>query len=794
MTNSIRKTIFRCVVTTLALTPFLFGASSASAQQAAEDASHTLDEIIVTAQKREENLQNIALSVTALTPAALTNNGITRLTSLEVLVPGMNLSQSGNDPRIAMRGARTEGVLAGQDPAVSVYVDGIYRSQTSQFMSSIVDVQRVEVLRGPQGTLFGRNSFGGVVHIISNRPDAEAFDFATNVTLGEYARVRSDGFINFPISDSAAFRLAWVKDSHNGKIENIEPGAPDIRDRDEDYLRGQFAFDLNDNIDVRLAASYWSSDGNGNADFGHHFAGLPLDPVTGILSTTTGVLTPSVFAPPGCCSGTFLSLTDPFTIAGDGPFLQDNDQYTFDAEINWGLADFANITFLFGYADHERLMCTDGDFSPFNGIGQCEIDFAKTSTEEITITSLGDGPFNWTAGLFFLQDDKQSTFALSCLHGFAPGNLPDLTIDNPYPDCFTSQDQIETDSIAVYGQASYTFAEQFELTAGVRYTEDDKEYAGGNNFDGFFGGPGSAPGLFGCCTVGGTIFDPIVLGTRRTDDATFDETTWMVSGSWFVTDDVMTYAMASTGFQSGGFNNGPHPVTGEFDFDKQTVDAYEIGLKTTLLDGRMTLNVAAYQNEYDDLLAQEFVVVGGGVLTVNSNAGQVEATGVEIEMDYLPTENLYLGIRANLSDSEYQNFVLGGEGFPDTFDANGNSVLNLDGVQVQQTPDATLNVSANYTFSIGDNGTLRPHVNIYWSDDYSANDRHRPWEIQDSYVQVDLRLFWESVDKHWVAEAFLENAGDEEILQRSVGFGGGSTIEDYKDPRTWGFRIGYRLN
>jgi len=184
----------------------LFTASSAGAQQAETDAGYGLDEIVVTAQKREENLQNIALSVTALTPAALANNGITRLTSLEVLVPGMNLSQSGNDPRIAMRGARTEGVLAGQDPAVSGYVDGIYRSQTSQLMSSIVDVQRVEVLRGPQGTLFGRNSFGGVVHIISNRPDAEAFDFATNVTLGEYARVRSDGFINLPISDSAAFR------------------------------------------------------------------------------------------------------------------------------------------------------------------------------------------------------------------------------------------------------------------------------------------------------------------------------------------------------------------------------------------------------------------------------------------------------------------------------------------------------------------------------------------------------------------------------------------------------------
>jgi iron complex outermembrane receptor protein len=782
MTKSLHKIVLRCVVATLALTPFQLWAQEG-----------VLEEIIVTSQNREEDVQNIALSVTALTPGILADNGITNMIRLSHLVPGMNLSQSGNDPRMAIRGARTEGVLAGQDPAISVYVDGIYRSQTSQFMTSIIDVQRVEVLRGPQGTLFGRNSFGGAVHVISNKPDASAFDFGTNVWLGEYARVRSDGFINFPIGDSSAFRLAWVKDTHEGKIENISPGGPDIRDRDEDYLRGQFAFEFGDSVDLRLAASYWSSDGNGNADFGHHYAGLPLDS-TGTLSTTEGVLTPSVMPPPACCSGTTLNLTDPFKIQGDGPYLQDNDQITFDAELNWDVG-FANITFLFGYADYDRIMCADGEFSPFNGIGQCEIDFAETFTEEITITSLGDGPFEWTAGLFFLQEDKQSTFALSCLHGFGAGNLPDLTIDNPYPDCFTSQDQIETDSIAVYGQAAYTFMERFELRAGVRYTEDDKDYAGGNNFDGFFGGPGGPgndpEGLFGCCTVGGTIYDPIVLGTRRTDDATFDETTWMVSASWFVNDDVMTYAMASTGFQSGGFNNGPHPVTGEFDFDTQTVDAYEIGLKTTLLDGRMTLNLAAYRNEYEDLLAQEFVVVGGGVLTVNSNAGAVEATGLEIEMDYLPTENLYLGIRANFSDSEYQNFVLGGEGFPDTIDADGNSVIDLDGVQVQQTPDATLNIASNYTFSIGDKGTLRPHINIYWSDDYSANDRHRPWEIQDSYVVIDLRLFWESVDQHWVAEAFVENVGDEEVLQRSVGFGGGATIEDYKDPSTWGLRLGY---
>ncbi len=749
------------------------------AQEAPEQESKPLlAEIVVTANRREALLQRTDVAVTAITNEQLLDNNVYDMSRISSLVPGMTFGQSGNDARPAMRRARTENVSNLQDPAVAFYVDGVYRSRTSQALAAITDVARVEVLRGPQGTLWGRNAFGGAVNIVSIRPDPYQFDFATNTTIGNFSRTRNDGYLNAPIrnfGDTAAFRLSWAVDRHDGKIRNIGNG-PDIRDKDDIYLRGQFGLGLGSRFNALVKASYWQSDGDGNGDFGHHLLGIPIDPETGQQSSR-GVVQP-INNRAG--AGNFGPTGDAFTILGDGPFSQDTDQFTIDLELSWDL-DFAMLKSVTSYADFDRKMFADADLSPLPGLGSGELTTAETFIQEFTLNSIGGGPLEWTVGAFYMQDDTRGTFTFDRFFNIDPNNFPILSQPTPGPQDFTSDNIVDTESIAFFGQASYTFNERFRLTAGLRYTEDEKDFKGCNNFN--------------VCLVEGTLERPIIIGNPAPfkDSDTFSELTWLLSGAYFINNDHMVYAQAKTGFQSGGFNSAADPISGSFSFDEQTVDAYEIGLKSTLFDGRVTANVVGFYNDFEDLLAQNFVELGGSITAVNSNAGEAEAKGIELEIRARPTPELEFNFRGTYTDSKYKNFFVGGD-FPDTFDPDlGLRVVNLDGKQIQLTPEFTFSFDVGYSFHLGRYGTLRPFVSVDWKDDYSTNDRNRPFDIQSSEALLDLRLNWLSADGRWSAQAFVENATNERIVNRTVIFGGGHIVQNVQDPRTWGLRFGYRL-
>ena len=291
-----------------------------------------IDKMVVTANRRESLAQRTAVSITAVGAEDLRENNVYDISRIAQLVPGMTFGQSGSDARPAIRGARTENVSNLQDPAVAFYVNGIYRSRTSQALAAFTDVERVEVLRGPQGTLWGRNAFGGAINIIAKRPDTFNFDFATNTTVGNFSRTRNDGYLNLPVQgvgDEAGFRLSWAVDNYDGKFRNLGEG-PDIRDKDETFLRGQFGFSSGD-FSALVRASYWEDDGNGNADFGHHLAGIPIDPATGQQSSQ-GVVIP---LNERTGAGASVPTGDPFTIFGDGPFSQDVEQTSVDLELEY---------------------------------------------------------------------------------------------------------------------------------------------------------------------------------------------------------------------------------------------------------------------------------------------------------------------------------------------------------------------------------------------------------------------------------------------------------------------------
>ncbi len=258
MAKSLHKTTLSCAVATavhLAIFP-----AAALAQGADSADSLRLDEIIVTAQRREQNIQDIPLSVSALSADTLRDGGVLDISRLKLLVPGMNFGQTGSYAHVAIRGARTEAIQVNTQPIISNYSDGIYRSGTEQFLGPMVDLNRVEVLRGPQGTLFGKNSYGGAIALHTNRPSQE-FDASIKYTGGDYSQSDIYGMINFPLGDTVSARVVAAHFEHDGYVTNVFPDGPggigaDMNDQDDDYIRGALLFEF-DNASLILRGEYF---------------------------------------------------------------------------------------------------------------------------------------------------------------------------------------------------------------------------------------------------------------------------------------------------------------------------------------------------------------------------------------------------------------------------------------------------------------------------------------------------------------------------------------------------------
>lgn len=738
---------------------------SAQAQDGESSNDYALEEITITAQKRAESLQDVPLSVTAVTGDSLLNNGITDLSRLEILAPGLQFGASGTDARPAIRGARTENVSVQQDPVIGFFVDGVYRSRTSQALAAFVDVQRVEVLRGPQGTLFGRNTFGGAVSVISNAPSAEQ-EFGADVTIGNFNRRRVEGFANAPLTDNLFLRVSASIDDHDFIIKNsFNPGAGQ-RDKNEDYVRLQLRWEPADNVDVTVRASRWNQGGAGSSDFGNIMIGTPTDldgdgsfSIDEALNGVVNPINPRVGSGIGVAAD-----SDPYNIARDFAQTLNTEQETLDLELNWDLG-FATAKVLLAYADFEQSRDSDSDLSINSSAVSGQIDAAETYTQELQLTSNSDGPLQWTVGAFLLQDDTVGTFFFDRLFA-TDGATNTPLLDTPAPTSdFNTLAQVNTDSIAFYGQATYALTDALRFTGGIRWTEDQKDFTRFVNF---------------------AFAEPLDFGDTPStvDSATFSRVTWKLGIDYDLSDDTLLYATASTGFQSGGFNNSVNSTLGTASFDEQLITAYEIGTKNTLDDGRITLNVAAYLNEFTDLLAQEFIDVGTTVVSVSTNAGAATVWGVEAEMDWKPVPEALINLRGTYNDAQFDRFLIG--------EPISGQTIDLDGGRVPFTPDFTFSVSGLYDFQLS-SGMITPAFTLYYSDSFSTNDVDYNFGEQEAFAKLDLRLTYTSESEAWYVEAFGRNITDVATITRTVRFGQNALTQTFADPATYGVRFGFRF-
>ncbi|MFM7461631.1 MAG: TonB-dependent receptor, partial [Burkholderiales bacterium] len=686
-----------------------------------------IETITVTAQRRAENPQEVPVSVSVVGGDQLADRNITDLSQMESMSPGFTFGRSGTDARPAIRGVRTENVAINGDTTIGFFVDSIYKSRAQQALASFIDVDRVEIQRGPQGTLYGRNTFGGNVSIVTNAPNLNKFEGSVSLLGGAFNRVRTEGVVNIPLSDAWAIRFAGAVDRADGYVKNDFSSSADLFDQDLKFGRVALRYKPNARFDAVLRVEGTDQGGNGGSAFGYKQKGTYYDPAScqQLFNATElrmnvrpgnrdGVndCVRTVGAGAGTAAnavGSGVDLGIPLYRAGDG-YRVDNDYKSFlklkDSSASLDLSyrlDTFSVRSITGYTDFDTERTSDSDFSASTIAIDYQRTTAKTFSQELQLISEGKGPFGYVAGYYYFKDKMRGTFINQQL----PRTIRSTAITSPLSlpqngAGFFDDPFAETESNAIYAQFSWKATDQLTLTLGGRSTQDKKDFrfASANatlprNAAGQPDGnlitlatpapPRSAYGTAGasnCNPVRGPGFycdptNPSILFGGTYDQKTFSKSTGRFAADYKLSKHNLLYVAYSTGFRSGGFNSG-QAVESVRTFLPEEVKAVEVGSKNRFFDNTLQINVAAFSNKYTNLQEQRQVPVGATTISTIFNAAKAKAEGVELEVEWRGVERLSVAAGLSLLDAKYTSF-------PDVALPFGTSILVTDASNVAGT-------------------------------------------------------------------------------------------------------------
>jgi iron complex outermembrane recepter protein len=731
-------------------------ASAASAQDA-PDRVTAVEEIIVTARRTEESLQRTPLSVSAFSAETLERIGAQDVTDLQGAVPNLNLVQgrgSSDATNIYIRGIGQPDALQTFDPAVGVYVDDVYYSRIRGSQLDLLDLQRVEVLRGPQGTLYGKNTIGGALKLVSRRPDSGPYATAS-VTFGDYneQRLRLSGAT--PLTDTFAVGGAFLYARRDGYVTDPVTGA---EYNDEDTLSGRLTAAWTPGANFRLDLT---------ADYTRQRAGMTVGRAEAALYTTDflGGVTIRHPAPAPGSEFDYQTRTTP-GLPNETPL----DHWGVSAIAEWTLSDALSLKSITAYRDLSYDDYIDIDATELE-MGDVLVGVDQNQfSQEFQLNFDNGGPITAVAGLYYLQEGIVS-------HQEAYGD--DLFTFGGVPLDFlrTIDDDLDTTSWAAYANASWQATEALRLSAGIRYTQEEKDYWRTTTIDWSGAIPGST-----------FAFDV---------SEEWDDVSPMISADYQVTPDAMIYGRVARGFKSGGFNGRANNPGEQQPYDPETVTSFEIGAKTEWFDRRLRANIAAFYNDYEDFQARVSDCVAdptipGGACTIALtvlNAGQLDIRGVELELYANPTPNLQLDAQIGYLDAEYGEFdetrLVGGV----------ETVIDRSWQTPAFSPEWTIRLGGSYGFDLGSNGMITVGANARYRSEMALSVDNAdiftrteyPSMFQDSYWLYDARAVWETVDGRYSLGVFGRNLGDEVYKTDAQEFSavGGIRTAYYGAPRTW---------
>jgi len=736
----------------------IFAASGAQADvQDAATSGFELEEIIVTATKREGLVQSTPIPMTALSADSLKDSGVVNMTDLGSLSPSLTASVTNGQFSATIRGVGNELITSGiADSGVAFHSNSVYLGSLTGSGMNFFDVERVEILRGPQGTLWGRNSTGGAINVIQALPTAD-FESYAELTYGKFDTLGLEGAISGSLTDNIQGRLAGNHRSSDGYLENKFPGGDDLGDEDSVAVRASINIEFDNDINWLLAAGYNNSGINGSAKrlagtaipagTPHPLTALAGQPLDGALSFAEHEFGPTT---PRGEATTFVS----------NPEVHDDIKGSyFTSQIDIPFSAF-DLTILSDIRGLERESLMDADYTN-QALVEESVFYAEDTSEmshEIRFTSNSDGDLDWLIGLYYFEQDMD----VNNIGNVGPYmSIPDVVLATfpVYPKAtFDGGGNLDVTSYAVFGEATYQVTEPLSLTLGLRYSEDEK-----------------ATDEFTLLDFNGLQ----LVNVAGQFEEEWSDVTGRLGLQYQLNDDVFLFANIAKGYKSGGINIGAQ--TGPF--DQENLWNYEIGVKSTLLENTLLLNATAFYSDFSGYQLQS--VSGINVIIINADA---EIHGLELESQYLVSDSFRLALTASWNESEITEY-------------QGDGLLNpatlapvVTGEPLPRTPKYMVRVSADKDFSLGDDLDLLTSLSYNWRDDQNLDAYGTFNADQDAYGEVDGFIRLVPASERWLVELWGKNLTDE--YYRTSSFFAAATTGSYNHseigrPRSYGVRVRY---
>lgn len=769
--------------------PAIAEASPATATDVGAQTTAGSDEIVVTARRRAENLQDVPIAVTAFTGEALSERNVDTIDQVARFTPNIRfdtaaqLSGASFNPTVFIRGVGSNDFAIFTDPGVGFYVDGVYFARSIGAVTDAVDLESVQVLRGPQGTLFGRNTIGGAVIIETAKPQLDAVSGKLEAIVGRFDRIDLRGALNLPIvRDELALRITAATLNRDGYVKRLWDDS-DMGDRNTDMIRGQLRWEPTPAFRVDLAADYTRSREHSAPNklvaVGPQ-AGLPPrfalpGPVLGLYNDFVAP-TLGINAPSGQPQLDPSWITDkPFTTWAGGPNVNDLDLWGVQGTLTFDATDDLQFKSITAYRDMHATFARDGDNTPFTFRETFNDDKVWQFSQELQASGRLAQGVSFVAGLYYLKE-KGTDFGRADLANLlwpplGPAAAPAVYIFN----------WIDNESYAAYGEVDIGLLQRLTLTLGARYNHDKKKIRIVNirQRDSF----ASMPDMDVEEPLRGAwprFIDSDVQDIPTSDS--WDSFTPRVILKFDVTDTANVYASFSRGFKSGGFNmrplTGPEEVTS---YDPETLTTWELGAKTSWFDRRLTVNAAIWKSKYKDIQLS----VNQTPLNFVANASG-DLWGFEVEAVVRPTPWLDLNASVGHVDSEYteiSNPLAPNQVLPLTLDDN-----------FVKAPRWTVAAGAQVAIPLGDAGMLRVRGDV---TDYSRiyNDlSNHPYLTEDGYTLVNARITWTDPEERFSIALFGTNLTDALYIQ-SGNFSNGFGLAEvsYGRPREWGLSASVRF-
>lgn len=727
----------------------LMWAPAALAQQSDETTANAAPtqtddtfEIVVTANKRAESIQDVPISVVAVLPVALDQAGIASTSELPQLVPGLTFNPAGEAKlnSFNVRGVGTYALTATLESSVGVAVDGVPLARVGGSITDMVDVERVEVLKGPQGMLFGKNATAGLISIVNRKPEIGTTGGAFNVEYGSHNELNIDGVANVALGDKAALRVTAWKYGHDGFIKG--PDDQDYNQKNSYGIRAGLAIEPTPDVTVAIIGQYDGRDERANANTHRLFtATTPFGIIVENWARSRGI-TPG----PRNEQGEFFA----------SPYAKGNNYYLtalFDADLGGG--------YTLSSVSSYRSVSVEGRMDPFVTSSPLlhltrleDREDYDQFTQELRVASPAEKPLSFVAGLFYYQFKVKDVQDQNFFGLVQPG------ISNFYR-INTVTDKLR--NVAAFGELTYRVTPGFRLIGGIRLSND------------------RTSATFDRARVGtdaGIIPGNVPIFSYATKRVSYDAISYRFGAQFDVAPDVMLYATASRGYKGPGFNltqtSVPSAIVNDARVAPEIAKSYEIGIKSQFFDRRLTFNLTAFDSTFDNFQTTVGLPTSPPTFVIQ-NAGQLKSTGVELEINARPAPGLSLGLNGAYIDARYTDFDNAAcyyneptqpAGSPLTPGVCVGGVQTLDGWSLAVSPKWSFNASARYETPISEDFSAFVNATYSWRSSVVYEARRDPLEVQNGYGFANLNIGFKTADDNISVGLYVRNLFDEHFVSR----------------------------